>query len=548
MKIINNIKNNLGIIAVILLVMGCQDKLDLAPETQISDSNFWNSTTDLEKAANYLYTFLPDIESATDNSGTFSFSNSGANSVSDGTRIAPATDTDNWDQNYDIIRASNNILEKSVNVSGDEATINKYLAEARFFRAWAYFEMVKRFGGVPLITKTLGVSDPELYAPRAERSEVVSLIYQDLDFAISHLPMPSKQAGAEYGRITASAALSFKSRVALFEGTRAKFHGGDDAQKHLQLAMEAAEEVINSGEHGLFKYGQDPAISYRKLFHDEGDGPSNPESIMVKLYGENASNNLRSHRITENRLNQGQMVPTKALADLYLYTDGLPKEKSANYGEEVTSLTQFESRDPRMEMTIFNKTLFYTPTALYVPGFQFSPSGYKFCKYFNPEYMSPPDCWVDFMIIRYAEVLLNYAEAKFELTESISDSDLDKSINLLRERVGMPALSNQFVNANSLSMREEIRRERGIELAMENFQYWDLIRWKTAEVELPQTILGAKYFEEEYGPTANEMNADGYVIVQKEVDRHFDPSRDYLWPIPLQELGLNPALEQNPNW
>jgi len=552
MKRLKNMRTSTKYIflAVILLSVGlgsCQDELDLAPETQISDANFWNSPSDLEKAANYFYSLLPDINDMNDNQGTFSYSNDGADEISDGTRLAGATSGD-WNNAYKLIRASNNLLEKSENVIGDEASINKYLAEARFFRAWAYAGLVRRFGDVPLITKTLSETSEELYGARTDRQTVIELVYEDLDFAAANLPMSSAQPAAEYGRITATAVLAFKSRVALFEGTRAKFHNYGNPNEHLQLAVDAADKVITSGEHQLFIYNEDPAISFRKLFQDAGDGKSNKEAILVRLYAENASNNLSSHRISENRINQGKMVPTRTLADLYLYQDGLPIGKSPLAKPQTNSLSQFEKRDPRMEMTIFNSNLYYSPTALYVPSFSFTPTGYKFSKYYDPLYLSPPDSWVDFQIIRYAEVLLNYAEAKFELNGAIDNADLDKSINLIRARVNMPPLTNAFVAANGLDMRIEIRRERAIELAMEEFNYWDLIRWKTAEVELPKTVYGAKYFEAEYGPATNKLDGENFVIVQAEADRFFDPARDYLWPIPLQEIGLNSALTQNPNW
>jgi hypothetical protein len=160
--------------------------------------------------------------------------------------------------------------------------------------------------------------------------------------------------------------------------------------------------------------------------------------------------------------------------------------------------------------------------------------------------------YVDYAIIRYAEVLLNFAEATFELNGSISDADLDRSINLLRARGGVAPLTNSLVSNYTLSMREEIRRERRVELAMEGFRYWDLLRWKQAENELPQMILGAKYFEDEalvIDPNWNPMRTqDGFIITEPATNRNFNPDRDYLWPLPLTELSMNPNLVQNPNW
>jgi hypothetical protein len=158
--------------------------------------------------------------------------------------------------------------------------------------------------------------------------------------------------------------------------------------------------------------------------------------------------------------------------------------------------------------------------------------------------------YIDYPITRYAEILLIYAEATFELNENISDDDLNISINLVRKRpsVNMPKLTNAFVAANSLDMRTEIRRERRVELALEGFRYWDLIRWKTAELELPNEVLGS-YFFIEFGKSVMPLlNTQKYIIVQKASARKFDPTRDYLWPFPVNELAQNQNLKQNAGW
>jgi hypothetical protein len=155
------------------------------------------------------------------------------------------------------------------------------------------------------------------------------------------------------------------------------------------------------------------------------------------------------------------------------------------------------------------------------------------------------------MLIRYAEVLLNYAEAAFELEDAISDADLDMSINVLRDRVGVAHLSNSFAAENGLNIREEIRRERRSELGMEGFRYDDLLRWKTAETELPKEVLGVRLFAAEYpgvDPAGINLTADSIVIAEPASKRNFDPSKHYLWPLPLNQIALNPNLEQNPNW
>ncbi len=180
-----------------------------------------------------------------------------------------------------------------------------------------------------------------------------------------------------------------------------------------------------------------------------------------------------------------------------------------------------------------------------------------FKKYGDEQSMEILASRIDEILIRYAEVLLTYAEATYELNDQISDADLDISINTLRNRFAndpdkLPALTNTFVKEHGLDMREEIRRERRVELVSESLRYDDLIRWKTAETELPQEILGAKFDKSAYpnmvpGKDIN-LNANGFIIVQSGSSRMFDPGKDYLFPLPLREISLNPNLEQNPNW
>jgi len=186
----------------------------------------------------------------------------------------------------------------------------------------------------------------------------------------------------------------------------------------------------------------------------------------------------------------------------------------------------------------------------FVPSFAANTTtGYMFKKYAAD--ISPSYCHD--MLMRYAEVLLIYAEAAFELEGAISDEDLDVSINPLRRRFAgdedcLPNLTNAFVGDNGLDMREEIRRERRVELAGECFRYDDLIRWKTAENELPQDILGTMLDGDVYPNVQKPLTPDGFIILQNASTRTFNKDRDYLFPLPLLELSLNENLVQNPNW
>ena len=171
-----------------------------------------------------------------------------------------------------------------------------------------------------------------------------------------------------------------------------------------------------------------------------------------------------------------------------------------------------------------------------------------FRKFANIDDWNTQASLIDRPVLRYAEVLLIYAEARFELDSKISDADLDLTINRLRARAGVAKLTNDLVTTNGLTMREEIRRERRSELAQEGFRYWDLIRWKTAEIELPKPILGIYFFKSEFPPATVNLTPDNFILVQATSFRKFDPARDYLWPLPINEISLNPALKQNPGW
>jgi starch-binding outer membrane protein, SusD/RagB family len=180
--------------------------------------------------------------------------------------------------------------------------------------------------------------------------------------------------------------------------------------------------------------------------------------------------------------------------------------------------------------------------------------GLYFRKYAVPADWVSQQSGLDRVLIRYAEVLLTLAEAKYELNNSISDADLDATINQLRPRAGLPKLTNAFVTTNLLNMRNEIRRERRVELAQEGFRYWDLLRWKTAEIELPKALYGIiKFAELGNVTTPSDPANENALIAQAASSRRFNPARDYLWPIPLQEFNIDGTdgtitLKQNPGW
>ena len=530
---------------------GCS--LDRFPESQFTDAAFWNTETDLINATNRHYQLLAGFQ--LDNRADDNV-NQTANSTSNGTRNVPATSTD-WSNAYRDIFTANNILQKGMKAQVPDEIKNRYFGEARFFRAIAYFGLVQKYGDVPLVLETLDIDSPELSMPRTPKAEVIRAIYEDLDFAAQWLPGHRQLPAAQYGRVTKSSALALKARVALYVGTRAKFHNEGDWQSHLNLAVQAAQAVIAQG-HQLYP-------SYHGLFQHEAEGPSNTENIFVKIYGVSVSNLIVGHGYSRD-LENGRTAPTRNLLRQYLYTDGLPAfdgknqpsaARSAFFVEEKDESsynTIFENRDPRMTMTLF-KAGDEAYKGPWIPTTTLgSRTAYAARKGFNlTDWQTTGSGTVDKILIRYAEVLLIYAEAKYELEGSLSDADLDLTVNALRQRAGFNArLTNAFAAANHLDMRDEIRRERTVELALEGFRYDDLIRWKTAEVLLSGQLLGAKFVAADWpgaDPSTLRINGNGVLVTEDTNVRSFKPERDYLYPVPLQEITLSGGnVTQNPNW
>lgn len=560
-------RNILYIYIILMALVSCKE-LDLTPKDTINDDVFWKTSDDFKKGANLLYYSLDGFP-AYDAGGYWDVQSDIAfnvnNSISNGT-YQPVETSGEWSGPYVNIRRCNNILEKAVESDlGNE--IKQYIGEAKFFRAYNYWKLFRLYGGVPLITKVLDIDSPELYSKRATKKEIVDFILQDLKDASDNLLLRSELSSEDIGRITKGAAQALMARVALFEGTWNKYHQTGEYIEYLDLAISASTAVIASEEYDL--YTDKGKESYRYLFIEEGD--DSRECILDRRY----QKDIEAHCFPPLIQRIGY-VPTKKLADMYLCIDGLPITKSKCFQGYSTLESEFIDRDPRMSMTMKIPGT-SSPYPFYPNGIEMWPfypqyianTGYITYKFISEnEYANTqgesPNYNYDNHIIRYAEVLLIYAEALFEKNGKIDDEDLNKSINVLRHRVGMPDLTNEFIAENGLDMLNEIRRERTIELAFENFRYDDLRRWKTAEIELPKDILGIKIKDTEWsepiiidGADKNiyatsdwqkKVNEEGFIIVESHTDRHFDPQKHYWRPIPTKEILLNPNLEQNPNW
>ena len=564
--------------AILVMALGCltYSCLDLDPKDQIADGNYWQEASDFKLFANQFYGWTRDFSNSvydaphSDKRSDLILDKSGTNVYSNGTNSIPTGDN-NYTDNYNRIRRTNILLQKADSY-GNQSDIEQYIGEAKFFRAYCYFELLQLYGDVIITKKPLDVTDPEMKVARNDRSEVVDFMIQDLKDAAGQLPLTS---AVENGRVGSEGAWAFLSRVALYEGTWQKFRGNEARGKELlDVAAKGAKEVINSKNFSLYTPAilGDSAQKYMFILEDVKSNPagllkaSNTEYIFSRRHDETL--NPIGKNITKECLANAQQIAQK-FAALYLCQDGLPIEKSSLYLFKVDGIIahEYQNRDNRMLYTLCvpggyywsneNSRVNWTSDAAdkasasikgYSPA---NGSGYANQKWAVERKVQTNSEGYDYPVIRYAEVLLNYAEAVYERDDAISDDDLNISLNLVRNRINksMPKLSNNLVTANGLNMREEIRRERTVELFNEGFRIDDLKRWKTAETEMPKDFLGIKWTGTEYATkwpnVSYAKNSDGYIIL--ETGRKWE-SKHYLYPLPTDQLQLNPNLKQNPGW
>lgn len=586
---------------------GCDSLLNVTPETDFTDDNFWKSEADFKGACNRLYEQLGfgDHDTRADDQV-----GKNANNISAGSRVVPAESNGDWRDPYRRIFTTNNIIEKGKDAPVNENIRNRYIGEATFFRAYNYFELVCKYGDVPLVLKPFSsTSDPDLKMGRTPRETVIQQCYEDLEYAIQWLParqaMESVTNEFDRRRVTRSAALALMVRIGLHEGTMLKNHNiaNESVWKaHLQKSIDAYNRLKAEG-HQLYTTGG-TATSYQALFFDEANS-TNREAIFSKAYGPNGSSGAGTTLHTYSGNCEGSYALTRSMVDLYLYADGLPREKSSlvvmpetsfNHvfgyeGDGVTPIADGKgARDPRLSMSVWRIFDPQDTESATVGGVQIAwnltgkmayrpfdpqrPMGYQLKKAFAGSRWGASRDYTDRIIIRWGEMLISYAEALFELNGSINDAQLDETVNALRARVGFNAtLSNGFVNSNGLNMRDEIRRERTVELMAENRRYADIIRWKIAEAVLPKAIIGCKFtVDEAYNGVAQAADPDFTVwltdatgksggiqeydypeenirILERSNTRRFNPAKDYFYPIPTFEIAQSEGnITQNPNW
>ena len=567
----------------------CDDVIDLKPLDSFTDESYWTSVDDLRNYANRFYTNLAAPSSTYDEQSD---------------NRVPAN-YDIWlyneytldragDWNWENIRNLNFFMNRYQRVVASEADINAQVAVIRFFRALDYFGKIKSYGDVPWYEKDLTDGDTEeLFKPRDSRDFVLGKVIEDLEFAIQWLP---EKNAAVKGALHKDAARTQLSRVCLYYGTFKKYHnvgGTPSSQDLLQKAANNALAVMNTGNYaivqgadngcGMVSFEGYPMYYQNQFVQEDLDG--NKEAILYREY----KDGVLTHQTGRQDAAPGF---SKDFMESFLCKDGKPIGVSELYQGDETLDIELTDRDPRMYQIVDNVKRPWAVQAdgtieLHRSAFDLNASApdvsasKSVTGYLNTKHLSAdPTQWVassttyDFMVYRYAEVLLNYAEAMYELGQ-MSQEVLDNTINKIRGRVGMPHLKMEvgFTDPNwpnygyeVAPLLQEIRRERRIELVAEGFRYDDIIRWKAVKLyENPKTVLGMRvtdkvislYQEGTFG------GDKGRALVEYEGKTYIRPySKDlndagrkwsaddkrFLNPISKNVMLINPNITQNPGW
>lgn len=572
-------KNYKIIIAFIASAFGlsaCNDGfLDRYPLDAVASDVYFQKPNDLKAYVNQYYSqsYFPKYANHGSDYDSDVQVQSTVNTRLEGTRVVSTTGSIGFGAVRSINYFFDNYERVAENYELDE--YKQYLGEAYFFKALIYHNLVKSYGDIQWYDSELGTSDEALYNPRDPRTYVTDRILACLDTAAMYLSEEKTNGDA---RVNKWMALLIQSRIALFEGTWQKYHAGTpfatsgaDPNKYLSKAVEASAAIMASGLYDIYSTG-DPDTDYQTLFN-RMDYTGNKEVMFWRKYdnelsrGNSSFTNDRNFRM-ETPTNK---TMTKQMMDLYLCSDGKPIAGNPLFQGHNNISSEAENRDPRFRQTIATPDQVWKILAdgstqnwsqvynrLNSTSDYMAPTGYVIQKGYNPDmqyhvqqYEETPS-----ILYRYAEVLLNYAEAKAELGE-ITQGDLDNTINKLRARVDMPKLVMGSIandpnwNFPTLSpLINEIRRERTVELVAEGFRWEDIARWAAAdELIVGQRPKGFKAAQVDENPFP--VDADGFLDpFQKAIPNGygFKLDRDYLNSVPESEIVLNPALTQNPGW
>ena len=531
------------LIAVFVAFAGCQ-KLNQAPTDRYTDLNYWTTPQNANALLNTAYSqmFRSDYffynEGLSDNAYVGRGDQNNAFTISSGSYNASlGRFDDEWQTHYQCIKSCNVLLDNVDKIPAYPADQKAQLvAQARFIRAFAYWQLMTWFGDVPLFAHDISLTESQTIA-RTPRAQVLQFVLSELDTVKSVLPRSWDAADA--GRITSGAAAALKARVELYEGD-------------WQAVAGICDTLINSTTYGSWSL----VPKYADIF-----SPTNEHNSEVILDQEYVPN-VRTYAWTFDFIpisagaRDNALAPTQELVNDYLMLNGDSIDQA---GSGYDSNHPYASRDPRMTATLVydqypwtnpdgsTQTIYIKPgsdpnkSALneYVSNGGFTSStGYYWRKYFDPTAAPGEVSGLDLILIRYGDVLLMYAEAMNELGQ-MNGAVWDKTVGALRVRAGFTDPNAVLFNAawSQSDLRTILRRERRCELAFEGLRIFDIRRWKTAPSMLNGWVHGAQYGD----PSVD----NGFVRVSSRI---FDPSRDYLWPIPTYELEQNSHLSQNPNY
>jgi hypothetical protein len=515
---------------ILICATGCKkDLLNTLPNDRLSSDVFWRSENDAKLAVNAIYPFLDSTnliswDGLTDIGHTNQFFTNDAQ-VERGVYDASNTKiSGEWNLAYRTIAAANYFLDNVDKVpSTNTALLNQLKGEARTLRAYAYIKLAALFGDVPLVTKSINIQEGRALT-RTPLAQVWDFVDKELGEAAALLPQT--YAAVDRGRITKGAALALQARANLFAG-------------RFQKAADAAKQVMDLNVYSIYP-------QYGRLYTYAAE--NNAEVILDKQYIKDVyPTNIFAFLAPYSQKGSGTanwVVPTKKLVDLY----------PMNNGKDISDPTSgfdpanpYANRDPRLRFTVFvpgdplpDGRAFNplpnsgTPDAIGSTFFATS-TGFTIKKYINNEdFANIVNSGINIILVRYAEVLLTYAEAKIELGQT--DQSVYEAINAIRQRsdVNLPPLSG----LSQTELRNAVRRERTLELAFDGLRLFDIRRWRIAETVIPGAIQGITYM----------MNGQLTTVQVQAFEKVFNRSRDYLWPVPQKEKELNPGLSQNPGW
>lgn len=513
----------------VLIIAGCKKALlDTVPNDRLSTDVFWKTENDAKLAVNAIYPFLDDVnifswDGVTDIGHTNQLFQAEAK-VEQGTYDAlNSRISTEWNNAFSGIAAANFFLSNVEKVpSANTALINQLKGEAKTLRAYQYIKLAGLYGDVPLVTNPISIAEGRQLT-RMPVAQIWDFVDKELTDAAALLPV--SYAASDKGRITKGAAMALKARVDLWAG-------------RYQQAADAAKQVMDLNVYNIYP-------QYAKLFSYAAE--NNSEVVLDKEFLKDSySNNVFSSMAPYSQKNSNNTyVPTKRLVDAYPMSNG---KDIAEAGSGLDPYKPYDNRDPRLRYSIFvsgdilpdGKTFRPEPnsgTADAIGNTYLATStGFVLKKYINNEdYANPGNCGINIILLRYAEVLLTYAEAKIELNQI--DQSVYDAINRVRQRgdVNLPPLPNTLSQSE---LRAAVRKERTVELAFEGLRLFDIRRWKIAETVMPGSVYGMTYV----------ANGQLTTIKVQAFEKVFDKSRDYLWPVPQKERELNPNLSQNAGW